>query len=133
MATVKQKRVAQLIIENSTLDKPLNGGQMLEKVGYSKSMQTAKVNDVLESEGVQEALEEYGFTLDNAKRVVTEIMLNSDVSPGDRLRATDQVFKVKDGYAATKNVNVNLDVTSELKEKSRQAIKQFLDDRGNTR
>ncbi len=102
MATEKQKKIAQLIVENTKLDKPLNGGEMLEKVGYSKSMQTAKVNDVLGSEGVKEELENMGFTEENAKKVVAEIMNDPTKDPSSRLRATDQVFKVRGSYAPEK-------------------------------
>jgi hypothetical protein len=38
MPTIKQRRVAKLIIKNSKLDKPLNGGDIVEKSGYGKSM-----------------------------------------------------------------------------------------------
>ena len=99
MATQKQKKVARLIVENTVIDKPLNGGQMLAKVGYSKSMQTAKVNDVLDSQGVRDELEILGFTTSNAKKVVSEIMLNEKVDPNARLKATDQVFKVNKEYS----------------------------------
>lgn len=131
MSTVRQRKLAKVIIENSTLDKPLNGGQMVEKVGYAKSL-VDYPKKVIDTEGVQEALEEYGFTIENAKMVVSEIMLNSDVDPSARLKATDQVFKVKDGYAATKSVNINIGISEEARERSKQAIKQFLDDRGDT-
>lgn len=98
MPTFKQKRIAKLIIENATLDKPLNGGQMLAKVGYAKSMHRAKVNDVLESEGVKEELAKSGFTEYNAKKVVSEIMLNEKEKSDTRLKATDQIFKVHGSY-----------------------------------
>lgn len=110
MATIKQKRVAKLIIENATLDKPLNAGQLLEKVRYGKiSKQPSRV---LKSEGVLEALEEYGFTEDNAKKVVSEIMLNEKEKSETRLKATDQVFKVHKSYGneggGTKNLIINI-------------------------
>lgn len=109
MPTQKQKKIAELLIQNATLDKPLNGGEMLAKVGYSKSMQTAKVNDVLESEGVLEALEDFGFNESNAKKVVSEIMLNEKAESNARLKATDQVFKVVGAYAPEKrDLNVAL-------------------------
>lgn len=116
MSTVRQRRLAKVIIENSTLDKPLNGGQMVEKVGYAKSL-VDYPKKVIDTEGVHEALEEYGFTIENAKMVVSEIMLNSDIDPSARLKATDQVFKVKDGYAATKSVNINIGLSKEDQDK----------------
>lgn len=126
MATVKQKRVAKLIIENATLDKPLNGGQMLAKVGYAKSMHRAKVNDVLESEGVLEELEANGFTEENAMKVVEEIMLNREVEPNARLKATDQVFKVRGTYAPEKHASVVLNVDDITRDKTKSAISRFL-------
>ncbi len=97
MATVKQKKIAKLIIDNTILDKPLNGGQMLEKVGYSQNL-VKQPGRVLESEGVKEALNDYGFNVDNAKKVVSEIMLNEKEKSEARLKATDQVFKVHKSY-----------------------------------
>ena len=126
MATIKQKRVAKLIIENSILDKPLNGGQMLEKVRYGKiSKQPSRI---LKSKGVQEVLIENGFTEENAKVVVTEIMLNKEEDAGNRLKATDQVFKVKGSYAPEKSVNLNLQVPSEKQLQATEAIIRFLNE-----
>lgn len=101
MATEKQKKVAELIIQNASLDKPLNGGEILEKVGYSEGIQEYPAK-VINSEGVQQVLEDYGFTEENAKRVVTEIMLDPLKEPNARLKATDQVFKVRGSYAPEK-------------------------------
>ena len=79
---------------------------MLEKVRYGKiSKQPSRV---IESEGVQEALEDLGFTEDNAKKVVSEIMLDSDNDANARLKATDQVFKVKGSYASEHQDQVNI-------------------------
>ncbi len=102
MPTERQKKVAELIVENSTLDKPLNMGQMLEKVGYSKNVIESKPGEILKSEGVREALDELGFNEKNAKTVVSEIMLNPDEESRDRLKATDQVFKVHGSYVPDK-------------------------------
>jgi len=109
MAREKQKKVARLLIANATLDKPLNGGEILANSGYSESMQTnPKV--VLESAGVQEELKVLGFDALSAKKVVQEIMLDSNVDPMARLKATDQVFKVTGEYAPEKqdiNAKIN--------------------------
>jgi len=130
MATLRQRKLAKAIVENLEAEDTQTAGQLLEKVGYSPHL-AKQPGRVIESEGVQEALEEYGFTINNAKMVVSEIMLNSDVDPNARLKATDQVFKVKDGYAATKSVNLNIDVNTEAREKSKEAINQFLNGEEN--
>lgn len=107
MSTEKQKLLAQAIIENAALDIPLNGGEMLEKVGYSPNL-VKQPGRVIESEGVQQALKEYGFTENNARMVVSEILLNGDHEANARLKAADMVFKVNGSYAPEKSVNLNL-------------------------
>lgn len=114
MATVRQRKLAEAIIENSTLDKPLNAGQMLEKVGYSKNVASAKSADIINSEGVQSTLQEYGFNEDNAKRVVTDILLDEKKDANVRLKASDMVFKVYGTYAAEKKQMVNLNVEADI-------------------
>lgn len=124
MATTKQKRVAKLIIENTKLDKPLTGGEIVENSGYGVSMKK-NAFVVLESEGVKEELEANGFTEENAMKVVQEIMLNTKVEPNARLKATDQVFKVRGTYAPEKKLNLNLDVNKEHREKAINAIRNL--------
>lgn len=122
MPTARQKKVAKLIIQNATLDKPLNGGEMLENARYSKAMQIAP-GKVLESIGVQQALEEAGFTEDNAKKVVTEIMLNNEEDAQARLKATDQVFKVKGSYAPEKSARINVNLNAEVENKELEELR----------
>ncbi|MEK7180012.1 MAG: hypothetical protein AAB706_00895 [Patescibacteria group bacterium] len=117
MSTFRQKGIAKLIIENATLDKPLNGGEIVEKGRYSKSMQI-KPSLVLESAGVQEALEDYGFNDDNAKKVVSEILLNPKIKPDTRINAAKEVFKVRGSYAAEKTTSLNLNVEARIEDKS---------------
>ena len=108
MGTLRQKRLARVIVEDLKSDKHLNAGQMLEKVGYSRKMARAKSKDVIEIEGVKAELKELGFDEFSAKKVVQEIMLDKEVDPSARLKATDQVFKVVGSYAPEKqDVNVN--------------------------
>jgi len=109
MPTIKQKRVAEAIIENTKLDEPLNGGQIVENSGYGVSMKK-NPQVVLNSEGVKEALEDYGFSENNAKMVVAEILLDPEKDSNARLKATDQVFKVLGSYAPDKNININMNV-----------------------
>ena len=113
MSTLKQKKVAKLIIENSTLEEPLNAGQIVEKSRYSKSMQI-KPGLVINSQGVMDALDDYGFNENNAKRVVAEILLNEEVDPSNRLKASQEVFKVHGSYAPEKSVTLN--VKTDVKE-----------------
>lgn len=110
MPTQRQKKVAELIIQNATLDKPLNGREMLAKVSYSKGIQI-QPSRILESPGVIEALEIAGFNPNAAKSVVAEIMHDINNEPNSRLKAADQVFKVHGSYAAEKR---EIDIKGEI-------------------
>ena len=126
MATTKQKRVAKLIIENTKLDKPLTDGEIVENSGYGVSMKK-NAFVVLESEGVKEELEAQGFTEENAMKVVQEIMLNEKVEPNARLKATDQVFKVRGTYAPEKKAIAHL-YNDEHRDKAKEALRGYMED-----
>lgn len=96
-----------------TSDKPKTKGELLELAGYDKTTAEATPGRTIEAAGVQEALAVRGFTLDNAKKVVSEIMLNEDAKDRDRLTAADMTIKVHGGYAPEKKLNVNLNADVE--------------------
>jgi hypothetical protein len=121
--TPKQRKVAKLLIENATLDKPLNGGQIVENSGYGESMKLYPAR-VIDTIGVEKALEEYGFTEDNAKRVVTDILLNPEADNAHRLKAASEVFKVKGSYAAEKTQSVNLNLQGHVDSNGMEALRQ---------
>lgn len=124
MPTIRQEKVARLIIENAKLDNPATGGQMLEKVRYGKiSKQPSRV---LKSKGVKAALKEYGFTEDNAKKVVSEILLNAKVKPDTRINAAKEVFKVQGSYAPEKSVSLNIEVPIGKQKTATDAIMRYL-------
>lgn len=106
---------------------------MLEKVGYSKTMAKAKTKDVLESVGVQEELRAMGFTEENAKTVVQDIMLDVEKDANARLKAADMVFKVHGSYAPDKTdittqgekITMGEDKIMELAQKTADALRDY--------
>lgn len=108
MPTPKQEKLAEQIIENSKRDKPLTAKEMLVNVGYATSVAESKPNEIIEAEGVTQALEERGFSVVAAKDVVGEILEDPLEKATDRLKAADMVFKVHGSYAPDKAINVNL-------------------------
>lgn len=60
--TKRQRDVAKALIENEISDKPIPIGQILEKTGYSPGV-VKNPADVIESQGVQEALVEEAETM----------------------------------------------------------------------
>ena len=114
MPTAKQKKLARAIIENTDLPEPLNKGELVEAGGYSKVTAETKPGFIIDQKGVKEALQESGFTEENAKKVVEEIMLDVTKDPGSRLKASDMVFKVHGTYAAEKSVALNVNVDAQI-------------------
>lgn len=102
MANQRQKKLAKGIVSNIKKKNPLNGMQLLISAGYSEVTARASSTRTIEQKGVQEELIKMGFTEDAAKETVTKVMLNEFVSPGDRLKAADMVFKVSGSYAPEK-------------------------------
>lgn len=108
MPTLKQRKLAEKIIENVKEGKDLNKKDLLVSAGYDVVTAEASPGRTIDQKGVKQALHEYGFSEEGAKAVVREIMYSPNVDPNARLRATDQVFKVEGSYAPEKSVSVNV-------------------------
>jgi len=124
MATLKQKRVARLIVENTNLDKPLNAGQIVEKGRYGKGAMIHP-NSVLESKGVKEELKILGFDEDSAKKVVAEILNNGKEE--NRIRAAQEIFKVQGSYAPEKHLIKGKVDFGKLEEANNEELKRIAD------
>lgn len=108
----RQRRVAKALIDNITLDEPKTGGEMLEEVGFSDGI-VKSPGRVLNSEGVQKALAEMGFTVEKADSTVLSIMNNDGERSEVRLKASDMVYKRLGGYAPEKSINIDVQVSTE--------------------
>lgn len=122
MATQRQKKLAKALVENAVAEKPITAKELLVNVGYAINTAEVKPKEIIEQKGVQEELVAMGFTEDNAKLVVSEIMLNPSAEDNNRLKAADMVFKVKGGYAAEKSINLNVELIDE------ELIKEIADE-----
>ena len=100
MGTNLQKKLAEAIVENMASDNPLNKGELLESVGYAKSVAEAKPTEILQQKGVLEELEILGFNERRAKEVVGGILNDVNIEPSTRLKAADMIFKVHGFYEA---------------------------------
>lgn len=116
MGTIRQQKLAQAIVKNIHAEEPLNKGELLESVGYAKSVAEAKPTEILEQKGVKEELIKVGFDPETAKSVVGEIVLAGE-NDNVKLKAADIIFKVHGTYAPEKSVNLNVEVeaSSEIK------------------
>lgn len=102
MPTPRQEKLADAIIENLKADIPKTKTEIAVSSGYAPSTAEGGTKDIIEQKGVQEALIARGFTLENAKKVVAEILLNPEEKARDRLTAADMTIKVHGGYAPEK-------------------------------
>lgn len=98
MATVLQENLARNIVKNLKRKKPLNKKELVVSSGYGMTTAEKQIPAVFNQKGVQEELQNLGFSEDGAKKVVQEIMYNPKEKADARLKATDQVFKVQGSY-----------------------------------
>lgn len=112
MPTIRQKKLANSLVENLQADKPLNKQELVASVGYSPNVAEKKAKEIIESKGTQQELRKLGFDPDTAKEIVGEI-LTAGENDTVKLKAADMVFKVHGSYAAEKHVNLNLEVEAD--------------------
>jgi hypothetical protein len=107
--TVKQRRIAQLIVDSAHGKRPdiKTTGDLVVQAGYAATVKEVP-HKILDTSGVHIALEELGFNPETAKEVVKTIMLDVNAKHADRLKASEMVFKVHGSFAADKHVNVNV-------------------------
>lgn len=107
--TIRQRRTAKLLanaIEHGTEYKTAK--DIMIDAGYGTGLQIQPAR-VLQSVGTIKALEDLGFSEDNAKNVVNTILSDNKAKASDRLKAADMVFKVHGTYAAEKTIALNID------------------------
>jgi len=97
--TLKQQKIAKAVVDNLQGKNHDTAKVMLVNAGYGKGVAKSPKR-VFKSKGFKKELKRLGFDEDSAKKVVTEIMIEGKEE--NRLRATDQVFKVHGSYATDK-------------------------------
>lgn len=112
MSTIRQKNLANNIVNNLKRKNPLNKAELVVSSGYSETTADRHTSAVFEQKGLQDELKVLGFDENTAKGVVSEIMLDNKVDANARLKATDQVFKVEGSYAPDRSTSVNLNIGS---------------------
>ena len=114
--TIRQKRVARRIKEAVESDEKITVGEILRQEGYSENI-SRQPSRVINSPGVQEELAAIGFTPENARVVVGQILLDSSNKPEPRLKAAEIIFKVHGSFAPerTESVVAHIDVNERLK------------------
>ncbi len=112
--TPRQRRAAKIMADVAMGKRPdiQSQGQIVIEAGYAATLKDSP-KTLLNTRGVETALEDYGFNEHTAKKVVESILSNNESADKDRLKAADMVFKVHGTYAAEKTINVNVDVDAQ--------------------
>lgn len=97
MASVRQNRVAQEIIKNAKRHKPISKGEIVRRAGYTMAQSKAP-KAILESKGVKDELEDMGFTVAGADKVVGRILYRGKKEE-TRIKAAQEVYKRHGAYA----------------------------------
>ncbi|SRR6266481_8451270 len=113
MGTVKQRIVARRVAKAINDGEQITGAQILADANYSLEVQK-KPGTILNSPGVKEELDKLGFSEENARMVVGQILSDDTVRPEPRLKAAELVFKVHGSFAPEKHENKNLNVNVEV-------------------
>ena len=86
-------------------------GEMVRAAGYSDYVSLKVPGETIEQKGVKDALKEkFGFTEENAKKVVAGLMLDESQDGNVRLKAADMTFKVHGSYAPERMVQQSVNV-----------------------
>lgn len=113
-ASPRQQKTARNFIEALKTGKIKTAGELLKISEYSESTQK-KPNSVLNTKSFLKELAKYGFTEQNAKGVVAEILLDKRKKASDRLNASDKVFKVLGTYAPEQKETKAVVITWQMK------------------
>lgn len=106
MATLKQKKLAEEIVQNLSEGNKKTAKELLVSSGYSEKSAKSSSKEIIEQKGVQQELIVRGFDPETAKSVVAEILVGAE-EDRDRLKAADMIFKVNGEYAPEKHINMN--------------------------
>lgn len=110
MSTILQQNLAREIVANATRKPRKNKKELVVSSGYSEVSAESSAHLILEEKGVKEELRELGFTEENAKNVIGEILLNKKVKPDTRINAAKEVFKVEGSYAPEKSARMQVNI-----------------------
>lgn len=134
MATTKQRKLAQAIVQNSQQAKPATDKELLVSSGYSTITAESSSHVIMAQEGLKDALSDLGFTEENAKSITAKILLDDKEQSKDRLKAAEMVFKVHGSFvpgtdAPTTNIqNIFFDANIQLATKEyERSLKRLIE------
>lgn len=107
MATIRQKKTAQRIVDNFSENKPLNKKDLLVSIGYAETTARKEAKTILESKGVQEELSILGFSIEEADKVIANLLKNGEKEE-TKIKAAQEIYKRLSAYAPEKSVNLNI-------------------------
>lgn len=121
MITPKQEKLAKAIALNRTKETPDTLTTLLRNAGYSESSSTHSQKLLITGKGVQEFLTNLGFNEEAAKATISQLLFTGREE--NRLKAAQEIFKVKGTYAPEKRVSINFfsDLAKEIENEQQSA------------
>ena len=101
----KHRRLAKIVAQVTLAGKKVSKQKMAEMAGLSQFPN---------SEAMRIAMVNLGFTVENAKRVVGEILNNAEADDNARLKSAELVFKVHGAFAPDKVINMDVSISDVL-------------------
>ena len=107
--TPNQERAAQSVVQKIKDRELIDGGDILEDIGYSKGIQK-NPKMVFKSKGFQEALKRLGFSIEAADMTIAKILRTGKEE--NQIKASQEIYKRTGAYAkgdgdqATTNYNL---------------------------
>lgn len=91
-----------------------------------QNIAAAIANENFTKPNIQQALNELGFNVESADKVVSTIMNNEAIEPQARLKAADMVYKRIGSYAVEKSLNISVQGSiEELRTTMQERIKRL--------
>ena len=112
MPTLKQQALAKNLTDALGAREIPTKKELMIKSGYSEINADKHTKEVFSGKGFEEALVENGFTEENAKSVIQEILLDKRKKDSVRMDAAREIFKVFGTYAPEKKAIVTQHIQS---------------------
>jgi len=111
MPTINQERAAKRVKEVIEKGEKIDGGDILENIGYSKSI-AKNPKLIFQSKGFQEALKSLGFSVGAADMTIAKILRTGKEE--NQIKASQEIYKrfgaYEQGGETTSNTFIQINI-----------------------
>ena len=127
MSTLKQKNLAELVLDNPSLMRKGSKGKLVEMGRYSKAVQQ-QPSKVLESKGFKQELAKFGLT---EELITTALVSDIESKPKKRVRELElgaDILSMRKREEGNKNSVFIVNITSESAQRYNAPVTQYTED-----